>query len=332
MRLIDLIREGFNDRTKKELCSVKTLPVAIAVRALDRCIEGMKINDRTIRIERRTAMSNVLKVLYTYLLESEACQVSPSMRTIAFRVNEELEEPNMLLDSTSTVKAKEKAIHATVMSVQRAVSTLQQLNIITVHQYYSNDSHEASDKLACFFYQLTPLSKFAVQYANTTLDKNYKPTSAVKKQERRVNKYKTPTPTNYHKVSHKVTKEMLKERARIKKIQEMRKQRRAELVVERKNKKIVDQILAREAVEFEISSAKYAKARAIEAKKLAAEREAAFQKRLKKDPTAIRNPFHVILSKPPTKTDKKELRTLLNSSMKERKNSYEAMENKSEIA
>ena len=247
MRLLDLIKKNLNERAREELNEIKILPVAFATRALDRWIETAKINGRAVRVEKKKTMSKVIRVLYTYLYESATGQVSPSMRTIAFAINQELEEPNNLLDSTAVIKTKEKAIHKTVMSVQRAVVTMQELGLITVHQYYTSDSHEESNKLACFFYEIAPISKFCPQYADSTLDKNYRPTSAVIIYERKLSKCKRKKLKNYNRATRKITKEMIEEKKRIKELQEERKAHRIEMEIERRKSKIKKEIADKQA-------------------------------------------------------------------------------------
>lgn len=289
MRLLDLIKKNLNERARQELNEIEMLPVAFAANALDRWIGTAKINGRAVRIEKRKTMSKVIRVLYTYLYESTTGQVSPSMRTIAFAINEELEEPNNALDSTATIKIKERAIHKTVMSVQRAVVTLQELGLVTIHQYYTSDAHEESNKLASFFYEITPISKFCPQYADSTLDKNYRPTSAVKIYERKLSKNKKKGPKNYNRATIKVTKEMIEKREKIKDLQESRRLMRIEKEIERRKDKIKKEIEDREAAkraEDDRIDELMAKARRLR-REMEIEKE--YQDRLALDPNAKRH-------------------------------------------
>lgn len=170
-RLIDILRKGHNNQTRDELLMVRYFAVKTAIKELKRCIEDTTRNGKRIRKERQAVMVKVLEVFYTYLHKSKTGQVNPSMRTIALLVNPNLQKPNRL-DTPAQVKAKEKAIHATEMSVQRAIQTLQEIGMITVHQYYTDLKHFESNKNACFFYQLTPLSCYSRLYLDTREDKN----------------------------------------------------------------------------------------------------------------------------------------------------------------
>lgn len=298
MRLLDLIKKNLNERAREELNEIKTLPVAFATKALERWIDNAKINGRAVRIEKKNTMNKVIRVLYTYLHESATGQVSPSMRTIAFAINQELEEPNKMLDSTAVIKTKEKAIHKTVMSVQRAIVTMQELGLITVHQYYTSDSHEESNKLACFFYEIAPLSKFCPEYADSTLDKNYRPTSAVRIYERKLSKCSKKNEKNYNRATRKVTKEMLEERKRISELQEARRINRMEMEIERRKDRAKKEIFERQMAiwneEARVAKIRSKVRRIIE--KIEFERE--YQERLALDPNAQRywfdpqaNPF-----------------------------------------
>lgn len=170
-RLIDVMRKGYNNQTRKELLMFRYFSVKTAIKELKRCIEDTKRNGKRIRKERQMVMVQVLEVFYTYLYKSKTGQVNPSMRTLAFLVNPGLEKPNRL-DTPIMAKAKERAIHATEMSVQRAIHTLQEIGMITVHQYYIDTNHFESKKNACFFYELTPLSCYSRLYLDTREDKN----------------------------------------------------------------------------------------------------------------------------------------------------------------
>jgi len=170
-RLIDVMRKGYNNRTRQELLLFRFFAVKTAIKELKRCIADTTRNGKRIRKERQIVMVKVLEVFYTYLHKSKTGQVNPSMRTLAFLVNPDLKKPNRL-DTVSEVKAKERAIHATEMSVQRAIQTLQEIGMITVHQYYTDVEHFESKRNACFFYELTPLSCYSRLYLDTREDKN----------------------------------------------------------------------------------------------------------------------------------------------------------------
>lgn len=170
-RLIDVVRQGYNNQTRDELLMVRYFSVKTAIKELSRCIADATRNGRRIRKERQVVMVKVLEVLYTYLYKSKTGQVNPSMRTLAFLINPELKKPNRH-DSPLEIKIKERAIHATEMSVQRAIQTLQEIGMITIHQYYIDNEHFLSKKNACFFYELTPLSCYSRLYLDTREDKN----------------------------------------------------------------------------------------------------------------------------------------------------------------
>lgn len=170
-RLIDVVRKGYNNQTRDELLMVRYFSVKTAIKELARCLADTTRNGKRIRKERQTSMLKVLEVLYTYLYKSKTGQVNPSMRTLAFLVNPELKKPHRH-DTELEIKMKERAIHATEMSVQRAIKTLQEIGMITVHQYYVDNEHFLSKKNACFFYELTPLSHYSRLYLDTREDKN----------------------------------------------------------------------------------------------------------------------------------------------------------------
>lgn len=170
IRLIDIIRKGYNNQTRNELLMVRYFSVKTAIKELSRCIEDTKRNGKTIRKQRRETMIKVLEVFYTYLYKSESGQVNPSMRTLAFLINPNLQYP-IPSDDPFQAKAKERLIHATEMSVQRAIQTLQEIGMITVHKYYIDEAHFMSKKNPCFFYELTPLSNYSRLYLDTRADK-----------------------------------------------------------------------------------------------------------------------------------------------------------------
>lgn len=169
-RLIDVMKKGYNNQTRNELLMVRYFSVKTAIKELTRCIADATRNGKRIRKERQAVMVKVLEVFYTYLYKSKTGQVNPSMRTLAFLINPELKKPNRH-DSPLEIKMKERAIHATEMSVQRAVQTLQEIGMIKIHQYYIDNDHFLSKKNACFFYELTPLSCYSRLYIDTREDK-----------------------------------------------------------------------------------------------------------------------------------------------------------------
>lgn len=169
-RLIDVIKKGYNNQTRDELLMVRYFSVKTAIKELTRCLADTTRNGKRIRKERQIVMIKVLEVFYTYLYKSKTGQVNPSMRTLALLINPELKKPNRH-DTELEIKIKERAIHATEMSVQRAIQTLQEIGMITIHQYYIDNDHFLSKKHACFFYELTPLSCYSRLYLDTREDK-----------------------------------------------------------------------------------------------------------------------------------------------------------------
>ena len=167
--LISILRCGYNNATRKELKSVRYFAVNAAMKEMTRYITDYKRNGRAIRKQRREVMLQVLNVFYTYLAKSETGQVCPSMRTIAFMINPNLVQPTAM-DSVSEAKEKERAIHATEMAVQRAIHTLEEINVIKIHSYYVNEEHAQSLKNPCYFYELMPLSNFSRKYEISTVD------------------------------------------------------------------------------------------------------------------------------------------------------------------
>lgn len=163
--LYDLLKLGLNNKTKAELHTNRYFAVDVAIKELDRYIQDAKINNKSIRKERQEVMIKILTSFYNYLYTSKSAQVCPSMKTLAFSTNPNLKKVNKK-DSIITIKQKEKDIHAAIMRVQRAIETLEKLNIIKVHKYYRSDNHFNSKKAPCYFYELLPLSNFSRKYSD----------------------------------------------------------------------------------------------------------------------------------------------------------------------
>ena len=155
--LFELLRLGLNNKTKYELTYFKNNAINKAVKEAI-----IYINSFKIRKERREMMISILKLFYEFLYVSETNQVCPSMKTIAFKINPKLQN--------------QKEIHATIMRIQRAIKTLEEIDLIKIHKYYIGEEHFKSKKAPCFFYELKTLSSFSNKYRNLK-DKTIKNTN-----------------------------------------------------------------------------------------------------------------------------------------------------------
>lgn len=162
--LYDLMLMNLNMRAMAEIKKRKYKAVKTAIAYMTDVINDAKVNGKKIKRQRREMMIDVLGVLYTYLYNSDFGQVSPSLRTIAQKVDPTLEVPSET-DDKFTAKIKERAMHKVVMSVQRAVHTLKEIGVIKIHEYYVDEAHYNSNKNACFFYEITPISTYFPRFA-----------------------------------------------------------------------------------------------------------------------------------------------------------------------
>ena len=62
------------------------------------------------------------------------------------------------------------------MRIQRAIKTLEEIDLIKIHKYYIGEEHFKSKKAPCFFYELKTLSSFSNKYRNLK-DKTIKNTN-----------------------------------------------------------------------------------------------------------------------------------------------------------
>lgn len=173
INLYDLMLCNFNAQSMSEIKKRKYRPVQVALEHMERFIFTARIDGKQIRRQRRERMLDVLGVLYTYLYNSDYGQVSPSLRTIAYKIDPTL-VPVQDQDDAFMKKTKERALHKVVMSVQRAIHTLEALKILTIHEYYVDEDHYLSHKHPCFFYELTPLTTFFPDYVKKIRTKKTK--------------------------------------------------------------------------------------------------------------------------------------------------------------
>lgn len=165
MTLNEINSLGLNIQAHQELVSIKENAVDTAMNYIDEFIQGLKYpNGRRIRSERRNSMSKVIRILYDYLIKGETTECSPSMRTIAYAVDPNLERI-CDRDTTEDIKCKEKAISSTLMLVQRTIQVLKEFGMIRIHTYRAetnrNDDPENPNwNNPNFYYEIVPVSVF----------------------------------------------------------------------------------------------------------------------------------------------------------------------------
>lgn len=165
--LYNLLQKGLNNKTRHELLSHRYKSIARALKAIKVKIENTRIANRKIRSERRETMLKVMEYLLTKLYKYVTGQVNPSLRNIAYNINKELKRPSSK-DDMYEAAIKERAIHAEEMKVQRALKTLEEIDIIKIHKYWKNKEHFNSIiKDACNFYQIMPFSNYSSDFKLT---------------------------------------------------------------------------------------------------------------------------------------------------------------------
>lgn len=117
---------------------------------------------RKVRKERLSAMVNVLRVLYDHASFCRRGECTPSMKRIAYLIDPLLKPK--LLDSSRTLKSKDRALGNMMMVIQRAVVMLEDFGFIQIHTYRSATNQDPLSH-ANFYYELTPVSSFCPDFA-----------------------------------------------------------------------------------------------------------------------------------------------------------------------